>query len=297
MTGPNPYFQISEDVLQTLRDGLKMWAVEGEITFDRPTPLRRMCTATLRGLAGTRLIEESPEIFARAFKPVQGEHTPPAYLFQSRLNKHECAEVLPFRLITWDAEHKLMEHLMVALSHAKGSPFGESGSLVRTCTWSTPFRRPFTGWKARSSSLKLHLKTPLQIRKLGRIVPEPELSLGHLVLSAQKRINLLSQHYGNGLSLPAGPFLEEAALARETSRHLREVLPMRRSCTQQNTISLRGITGSLTYTGISPMVTDLLSVAETLHLGRHTAEGCGQVILKPLKTPNPQADYENKIHH
>lgn len=286
MTGINRLFADKTECLQAMRDGLKMWAVEGRMVFDRPTPIRRMCTATLRGLAGTRLLNESPDLFHAAFKPVGTVALPPAYLFQTDLDRHAVSEELPFRLITWDPGHRLMEGLMFALAGCSGAVYGESGSRVLRCTWDVPKRRPFTGLRSTESAYRLQLKSPLQLRINRRILPEQELSQGHLVSGAIRRINLMSQTYGNGLTIPEESFLTQAAMARETRRSLREVLPMRRSCTQENTISLRGITGSMTFLGLRPLLADLLSVAETLHMGRHTAEGCGHIRIYPLRTPN-----------
>jgi hypothetical protein len=264
-----------------LTDGLNLLAVEGVMHLDRPAPIRRMATTTLRGLAGNALLKSAPTMFRAYFKPDSGGNTPPAYAFQPLHSTQATALSFPFRLVTWDPHGLLQGAMMRTLDATIGWAIGTSGARVASLDWSEPTRLRFVGLGMDQCRIVLH--TPLALKIGSRFINEHELGLEHLIHGAVNRINLLSTLYGNRIQLDEKPFIEAAAGALVTGRRLRLVDPVRYSSTQDNPIYLGGLVGWLDVEGIAPSVGDLLCAASAINIGRHHAEGCGHLIFRAKK--------------
>jgi len=267
------------DELNTIVRQLCVRTISGTVIMDGMAPIRHLATATLRGLAGHLLTETDPDLTRRFFKPGQGNHSPAAYLFQPLFDRAGTGRGFPFRLVCWDREGEFLPALANALRAASGRPFGESGARVAGIEIGPEEELRFSGEENPPEELRIVIHTPIKLKAGGRWVGSEELTLGHLVLAAVRRLNALSEHYGSGEQLQEGFFLARASLARETGRNLRLVTPRRRSSSQGTYISLSGIVGWLKYRGITPVISNLLNTASVFHIGRHTVEGCGHVLL------------------
>ncbi len=271
------------DILSPLQSGLSLRMLEGELALDRPAPIRRLSSATVRGLAGTLLLRHNPEAFRGYFKPPASANTSPGYLFQPVLEREELGTFVPFRLVTWESSGNLLESFKSALDAAIGEPFGESGARVLGCSFSDTYSLRFRGARDADHSLLLELFTPLQFRQNRRSLRAQDLTLGHLVLAAVQRLNSLSLAWGNRILLDPSPFLAASATCPVRDVRLHQVSPARRSSTQDESILLGGIVGSLLLPSPPKVLADLLSIGEILHLGRHTAVGCGKIRLRSAR--------------
>lgn len=267
----------SDDGLGLLQNGLRLRVMEGEILLDLVAPIRRLSTATVRGLAGSLLMEYAPEEFGAYFKPEAHGNRPPAYLFQPVLNQEMEGNSIPFRMVSWEPEACLLERFRDAAAFAEGWPFGESGACVEEITFTDIFGLQFSGGMTPQGPMTLLLATPLQFRYQKHTVRADRLTLAHLIIAAVQRLNSLSLAWGNGLQLDPAPFLLDAANISVLRNRLRQVNTARRSRTQGESIFLDGIVGKLMVSKPSSAIADLLSIGEILHLGRHTNVGCGQL--------------------
>lgn len=265
-----------------IHDGLELRMVEGMLTFDRPTFIRPMATATLRGLSGHAVLKYNPLAFDTFFKPSPQEDLPPAYLFQAMEKGGGKQETFRFRTVSWDPEGAWIDALQECLWMARGIPFGNSGARVTDVDWAEVYRLRYASPSFDGDEMNLTLKSPLQLRRKKRRVRAEELTFGQLVRASVIRINLLSATYGNGLQVDPMPYLQDALDVRELDRQVFEVSPRRHSCTQDNRIQLGGVLGTLRVCGVSERLSGLLAIAQILHLGRHTVEGCGRVLTEPL---------------
>ncbi|MCC5848932.1 MAG: CRISPR system precrRNA processing endoribonuclease RAMP protein Cas6 [Verrucomicrobia bacterium] len=264
------------DTLPELQDGLKLHLFEAELWLDRVSPIRRLATATLRGLAGHALLEHNPSMFDAYFKPDQNK--PPAYLFQPVYVQEMEADTLPFRLVTWDRTGSLGPGILEALQASNGRPFGESGAMVESCIPHATHQLKFSGSRP-VRMIDLVFVTPLQLRIHKKILRPESFELNSLLLATIRRLNLISLHYGNGIQIITGQLDSLADDIRISNKRLRWKDPKRHSCTQARNISLGGVVGSLRLHQPTSLCLDLLSACEALHVGRHTAEGCGMIRL------------------
>ena len=259
--------------------GISVNAIAGCLHFDRPTLVRRLATATLRGRAGHGLRDLAPHMVSQWFKPGQGHHIPPACLFQS-LHGHAGVDgQFPFRIVTWDPPGELLPASVAALRHSEGKPFGESGTLIERVEFGEAMRLECSGAPRAVAACEIHLVTPLQVSAGSAWADASCFTLGHLVKAMVNRLNALSLYYGNGQQMDAMPFLADAAMVREVARQLDWVSPRRYSSPQDTSIAMSGVVGVLSVQGLSSLLADLLGAAAIFHLGRHTAEGCGYVLL------------------
>jgi hypothetical protein len=254
--------------------------VKGALVLDRPIPIRNMASATMRGLAGRLLVQYSPDVAAKWFKPGQDGDRPPAYVFQPVLNRAMEADCCPFRIVSWDPEGLFIPAVKAALSRSHGLPFGEGSARVIGVEWGETCGLAFEGIHNPPPVQRVVLRTPLRLRRGNRWVSEDTLTLGDLVFGLTNRLNRLSLEYGSGLQLDPEPFLAQAAQAVEVERELRFVKSARRSSTQQRDIDLSGLVGHLSFRSLEAGLSSLLSAGTLIHLGKHTAEGCGAIRLE-----------------
>ena len=269
----------SSDVIGSIK-GLRIHLLSGVMRFDRETPVRHLASATLRGLTGHALKRHCPELVDRLFKPGVGGQTPPAYCFQPLHRETGMSGGFPFRVITYDPGRELLPAIRMVLDHAGGIAFGGSGSTVAGVEWHDEVQLGFEGVADPGKFQKLTLATPLRLSVGDDMLTEETLTLGHVVQATVRRLNLLSRVYGNGVELDGRYFLVGASFVREVERVLRSVSPKRWSSTQEQSIELGGVVGHLILRGMGPPLASLLSVAEVLGVGKHTAEGCGLVLLE-----------------
>lgn len=270
-----------EEIRQGLRRVVSRISIsyaKGNVLFDGDAPVRQLATASLRGLAGHLLTETAPHLTKQYFKPGQGSHIPPAYLFQPLFYRSGPESGFPFRIVTWDREREFLPALIKALRQAAGRPFAESGARVSVVKFDPPEEYRFSGREYPDGRYEIFLHTPVRIKKGGGWVSENEINLGYITLAAVNRLNILSEFYGSGEKIDPLPFMAEASLARELARKLVWEAPRRRSSSQCVNIALSGVVGSIYVRGLPPAVLDLLSLIRILHIGRHTSEGCGHVI-------------------
>lgn len=268
-----------ENLLEVL-GGLNIRAVEGVALLDREAPVRHMASATLRGLAGHALKRHAPQMIDRWFKPGASGDTPPAYVFQPLNRKEETTRHFLFRIVTWDPPGELLPALCRALDGTQGAPFGETDARMLGVEWSDMQWLEFSGELQAAPVQRILLHTPLRYRIKDRWADEVSLSMETLVRATATRLNRLGRAYGNGTYLHARPFLEASLGIRETARNLRLVHPHRRSSTQMRNIDLSGLVGTIDCEELPAAVMNLLFCAGVFHVGKHTAEGCGHVLLQ-----------------
>ena len=259
--------------------GFNIQALEGVAFLDREAPVRHLASATLRGLAGHALRRHAPEMVDRWFKPGAGNDKPSAYVFQPLNIRAQSTTHFPFRIITWDPPMELLPALHASLSRAVGEPFGERGASVVHFEWNDLQRLEFSGEVRAQPNQRILLHTPFRYKIKDRWVDEISLDLETLVRTTASRLNSLSRAYGRDVYLHARPFIDLCVEAKEESRSLRMVQPRRRSSTQMQNIELSGLVGKLRYAGLEEPLMNLLFTAGVFHIGKHTVEGCGHVLL------------------
>lgn len=264
-----------------LTTGLRIHAVDGIVYLDQPMWIRRLVSSTLRGFAGHRLREHAPDICDRLFKPSGAMQPPSACLFQNLEQEAYEGEIVRFRIATWDQDLELIPAVQTVMESGRSQPFGGQGARLQYIEWDETVRLGFEGYTGNTDSIRLLLATPVHLRVAKKTVNEHRMNLGYLVQSCVHRLNSLSRVYGNGVCLEVAPYLAEAALVTEAYRYLRYVTPRRHSSTQNTGINLGGVLGTLEIAEAHHSITDLLYTANILHIGRHTAEGCGRVITIP----------------
>ena len=271
---------VSQPIEHNMR-GLKLRMVDGVLHFQDPGYVKRLSTATLRGLAGHALCEHAPEMIDRWFKPVEHAEKPPAYLFEPLHAGGGVASGFPFRLVAWDPPGEFIPAVQRALAAVAGTRgFGAGNTAVLGVEWGTVCELCYEGIHEVTARVTLDFVTPLQLKYGALWLNERTLTVGHLVRAMINRLNRLSRWYGNGEQLDPQPFMEQVALMREIRRDLKFVRQQRWSSTGKKKIYLDGLTGQLTVANPSSAMVSLFAVAQILHIGRHSVEGCGQLVLK-----------------
>ncbi len=267
--------------LTHLSSALRLHAVEGIIYLDRPMWVRRLVSSTVRGVAGHCLRDTAPDICDRFFKPMGPQSQPSACLFQNLEQAAYDGEIIRFRVVSWDPDLELIPALQAAMEAGRGRPFGGQGACMQYVEWDETCRLAFDGYGGDTDDMRMILATPVHLRIAKKTVSEHDMNLGRIVQACVMRLNALSTAYGNGTQLDSEPYLAEAALGTEKRRRLRYITPRRHSSTQDQSINLAGVLGTLDLAEVHYAITDLLFTANLLHIGRHTSEGCGRVIAIP----------------
>ena len=259
--------------------GLTIRCVECKLHFNQPAPIRPLATATLRGLAGDLLKSNHPEFVLRWFKPGDHNHLPPAYLFEAIIHEFTSGESLPFKIRTWDPHGELLPAFRDSFTHSRDRPFGESGAKVAKVVLGEIEPWSFEQRYRSNPRTRLEFLTPVRLKASGRFLDDEEITLGHVVEAAVRRLDDLSDHYGNRTKLDKPPLLAAASKVRETSRSLRSIRAWRLSSTQGTYIDLSGVTGQIRFVDLPGVLVDVLSAATVFHIGHSTAEGCGEFRL------------------
>lgn len=283
ISNKNPYAE-SRSAMHTptspvskLVNGLPLRMLEGVLTFDRITPLRCLATAALRGLAGHLLHAASPELTRKYFKP--GDTRPSALVFQPVHGGGKSSLKMPFRLISWSADHDWLQVLLSVFQTMPGCPFAETGAVIESVHLSELQELQFETEPRAITPARITLHTPLMIRKGRRPIGEADLQLPALISAAVRRINRISRHYGNGQTLDEALFRDLAGHVLEIGRDVEWVSPRRRSSVQGRNISLSGWVGNIDFDALPPELADLFNLIACIHLGRHTMEGCGHLAI------------------
>jgi CRISPR-associated endoribonuclease Cas6 len=265
--------------LSTLMSGLTIRGVECVLHFSRPAPVRPLATATIRGLAGHLLTSTHPACVGRWFKPGHQNHLPSAYLFEALTHEFALSDCLAISIRTWDPPEELLPAFVDALKQARGYPFGESGASIEGVSFGQIEGLKFEQTHRGIPQAMLEFLTPVRLKASGRWLGKEDITVGHLMEAAVRRLDVLSGHYGNGSTLDAPALLASASKVRETARALRWISPWRRSSSQGTDIELSGLIGQVQFTGIPGELVDLLNAVALFHIGHKTAEGCGQFRL------------------
>lgn len=215
-----------------------------------------------------------------------------------------------FRLLTFDPSGALLQAVVSFLKSAQGLPFtGASGipspsntAAIRGFRVDAQQEMNMNGESdpespMNRSAIDINLISPLQLRThlppvwLQSSQPpstEPdnyrnllaeELTFSHLCCAAVRRLNELSQIFGNALVLDEAEVLMEAAFVRELNRSLRSGIVRHGHRAKVRDGRLDGVTGVLTTGPLSPPLREILRVAGTLQVGNHTTGGCGSFNL------------------
>jgi hypothetical protein len=139
------------------------------------------------------------------------------------------------------------------------------------------------------------LLTPVRLKSDTGWIGEDELSLVQLVQASIRRLNLLSDCYGNRRSLSSYPWIEFAVGLPEIRRALQWDRSRRRSTSQGADLALSGVVGEIHLAALPHPILELLSAATLFHVGQKTVEGCGCFRLIPLQPPTH--DYQRGILH
>jgi len=261
--------------------GLRIRFVTGHARFDRPTPIRRLATATLRGLCGTALLNSDPATLERLFKPGAHGSQPPAFLFQPLHRSFHFCDQFTFRLVTWDPLDELRPAFQKAIENYAPAPFGTSGAYLLGIEWTLPQSFAFESAGFGSPCLDIQFVTPLRLAHGKHWFGPDTLSLSPLANCLVQRVNQLSEFYGNGRQLDPYPFCQHAGICQEIKRDLRVACPRRQSSTQDTYINLAGITGHWMLAGVERPLVDLLALGAVIHAGKNTSDGCGLIQTQP----------------
>lgn len=275
--------------LEDLLAGLHPVMVRCQLSFDRPTPLRPLATATARGLLGNALSAMNPAAVGSTFKPGHQNHLPPPFLLQPLHPREHTATTLEFNLVAWDAAGAAAAVLLAAFNRTQNHPFGESGSRIQSFEADPVSHLAFDAAELPADPARISLLTPLAIKHNKAWIGEHTLTLGHLVGAAARRLNQISLLHGNGGQLDIPALQAIASLQRESRRSLRWVSPRRRSTSQGENLSLSGIVGFLEFDILPPVIMQLLASLQVYHVGYHTVVGCGLIAIDPV--PNPAREH------
>ncbi|MCR4318156.1 MAG: CRISPR system precrRNA processing endoribonuclease RAMP protein Cas6 [Planctomycetes bacterium] len=138
----------------------------------------------------------------------------------------------------------------------------------------------------RVDTVRLQTVSPLSIKSDGKVAKTIDFKL--LVSSILRRLELISYfHIGNKLELDRDAILSLAEKVECVGNELKSASRGRFSRRQGRVMLLEGLTGNATFRGPIQMFSNMLRIAEVMHVGRHTSFGLGRVrffINEPLVT-------------
>jgi len=274
-----------ENKLTELAQNLSCAIFEGTIFLTHPVRVTPLISAPLHGLAGWMLLEHAPELFHEQFKPGQSGHNPGACLFQLASLPDSWSSCFRFRCITWDRELVLGPTLQRLMPLAAGRPLGRGKSLIE-CVVVRNYRsgtlHDLTDGHGEEKKQYLVLVTPTMLKAgSGRWRGPDGLGVQQLTAATVQRLNLLSVTYGSGLELDPLVWQVQAAETTVDYSSWRWESPQRFSHTQKSAIKLSGVSGFCRVGEMSPALINLLTKASLIHIGKHTADGCGRMGLMP----------------
>lgn len=136
----------------------------------------------------------------------------------------------------------------------------------------------------RSLSVTLETQTPLNIRRDGRTAGS--LQFVDIISAALRRMTIMNYFYGTGESIPQEDthlMLDSAKEVTLTQDTLRFYDLNRYSGRQERSMKLAGLIGSLSFSGVTPPLLEILRTAEQLGLGKSTGFGFGSIRVTSCK--------------
>lgn len=271
--------------LNSLLSGIDCSIVDGRVWLAGLTPVAQMATAPLRGLSGWLVLDRFPQVAADCFKPGQDGSQPPSYVFQLQSALRDRLAGFDFRCVTFDRGRTLADAFCTVWPEAAGRPFGQGSVRVKAVEVSR--RRDGVLQTLRPEPVVenclLKLVTPVLLKHgtHGWLGPGT-LTLKHLIVAIIRRLNVLSQYYGNGEQLDELDVLSMIADVEVKKSEFRWLSPERKSSTQGNTIKLSGVTGFYQLGHVRMQLAELLAAASLFHVGKHSCEGCGRLVIREL---------------
>ncbi|MGE4286798.1 MAG: CRISPR system precrRNA processing endoribonuclease RAMP protein Cas6 [Phycisphaerae bacterium] len=129
-----------------------------------------------------------------------------------------------------------------------------------------------------TSNLRITFETPLRIRKEGKDSYAP--TFKDIMLSTLRRFEILAYFYGNKESVPLFRRLAHNCPNLPCNFATEPVSIGRYSCRQKARMHLRGIIGSATFEDVPAEYTELLNLAQILHIGKNTSFGFGKIKVQ-----------------
>lgn len=129
------------------------------------------------------------------------------------------------------------------------------------------------------SSVKIHFRSPLRITQNNQLVIQPDSSV--LFDAIYRRLQQIAQHCQLSVGLPELPQTE---ITLQQSR-LRRVSVTYQSHRHPHHVELRGVMGTMEFTGNLSHWIPLLSLAPVLQLGKNTALGLGSIEMEWQRDP------------
>lgn len=133
--------------------------------------------------------------------------------------------------------------------------------------------------KELGNRLTVEFVTPLRLKNKGQYDYQP--SFQSLIRSILRRVTLLAKGYCDyNLSFDFKNILKSAENVEITKSDIRKVMINRYSGRQKRKVPLYGALGKITYSGENlKMFSELLSIAEWIHVGGATIFGFGKIKL------------------
>lgn len=280
------------DVLETIKTlQAQMRAFEVELLFDRQRPLTPVSAATFRGLLGWMLAEAAPDMVNSFFKPGAGDTTAAAFAITQLDRATRQTGAAAFRIVTFTDPDNAPPRIAQAITKfAPGRSFGDQDTKVLKAetTRSLAVAIPFPPENIGLSSADIVFRSPICLKRHGRLVGPRQMSLAFLVSGIIERLNQLAMTYAGTPALQTAPAVAIAALTFEERKNLRWERWARLSHAQQGTkIDMNGCTGSMLYSKLLPELQPILSWAALANVGRHASAGSGaiQVTFPPAAAP------------
>ena len=282
MNSPGQIETLSSEVT-TFLGSLDLRLIEGTLFLDRPAPRKPYAASALRGLLGHLLKDANERTALDLFKPQ--DSSSPAFLIQfpEPVDSKSSPE-FRFRIITWDRGGHLLDSLIRQTPLVSGRPFGPA--RAKSLAFEPAESIIFSPFQAFSARFRIRLNSPLCLRRRVRggnktALPPHQLTLPILIRSIANRLIALAP-YGQYAPPTLDSFLYLCHdLPSLPVDRLNTASIDRRSSTQRRSVPLRGILGETGPVELSETMQNLFAIAELLHLGLHTAEGCGHIQINP----------------
>lgn len=152
----------------------------------------------------------------------------------------------------------------------------------------TPFdwQGEFRDWMSRKSSrsqlsmtdLTLWFQNPVRLRSKGRVLTQ--LDFEQVLRALLRRISILSNEYCHFyLDLDYQGLIHSSGQVRTTASQWKKISHSRYSARQQQSLTLHGIMGRVTYSGELAPFFELLWCGQYTHLGGNTVMGFGKYTI------------------
>lgn len=261
----------------------QMRVFEVELFFDRPRPLTPVSAATFRGLLGWVLAQDAPELVSSFFKPGSGDSSPAAFALKQLDPACRETTAAAFRLVTFCASATIPAQVAAALTHAApGRLFGDRETVVTRVHATRPLavNIPFSDDNRGLFTAAITFRSPLGLKRHGRLVGPHEMSLAFLISGILERLGQLAQQYAAYPAISTAPAVATAALAFAKFKNLRWERWGRLSNAQDGQkLDMNGCMGTMCYEPLQPEIISLLAWGVLANVGRHASAGAGSIEL------------------